>query len=95
MATGSTFPAWIRHSGAGLELAGATAGLALAGYWVDGKFGTRPWGLLVGVFIGIVGGLYNLVRASLAASREAQQEDAGAAAADSAREAAVKDRAGT
>ncbi len=74
MAPEGKFPAWIRHSGAGLELAGATAGLALAGYWLDGKFGTRPWGLLVGVFIGIVGGLYNLVKASIQAQKDAEQE---------------------
>ena len=80
MAASPTFPSWIRHSGAGLELAGATAGLALSGYWVDGKFGTRPWGLLVGVFIGIVGGLYNLVRDSMLAAREAQREDASSGA---------------
>ena len=76
MAPVARFPSWIRHSGAGLELAGATAGLVLGGFWVDGKFGTRPWGLLVGVFIGIVGGLYNLVRDSMLAAREAQREDA-------------------
>ena len=70
------FPAWIRYSGVGLELAGATAALALVGYWVDGKFGTSPWGILIGVFIGIVGGLYNMVKESLAAVREAQKEDA-------------------
>src|SRR5215510_14070205 len=70
------FPGWVRYSGIGLELAGATAGLALVGYWIDGKFGTSPWGILIGVVIGIVGGLYNLVKESLAAVREAQQEDA-------------------
>jgi len=69
------FPAWVRYSGVGLELAGATAGLALVGYWVDGKFGTSPWGILIGVVIGIVGGLYNLVKESLAAAREAQLDD--------------------
>lgn len=74
MKPAAKFPVWIRHSGAGLELAGATAGLALAGYWLDGKFGTRPWGLLVGVFIGIVGGLYNLVKASIQAQKDAEQE---------------------
>src|SRR5262252_9640358 len=70
------FPGWVRYSGIGLELAGATAGLALVGYWIDGKFGTSPWGILIGVVIGIVGGLYNLVKESLAAAREAQQDDA-------------------
>jgi F0F1-type ATP synthase assembly protein I len=72
------FPGWIRYSGVGLELAGATAGLAVLGYWIDRRLGTSPWGILVGVFIGIVGGLYNLVKESLAAVREAETEDARA-----------------
>ena len=69
------FPGWVRYSGVGLELAGATAGLALIGYWVDGRFGTRPWGIVIGAIIGLVGGLYNLVRESLAAVREGQADD--------------------
>ena len=69
-------PGWIRYSGAGLELAGATAGLALIGHWIDGKFGTSPWGILGGVFMGIGGGLYNLVKQSLTAVREARDDDA-------------------
>jgi len=73
--TSRRYPGWVRYSGVGLELAGATAGLALIGYWVDGRFGTRPWGTLVGVVIGLVGGLYNLVRESLDAVREAKAED--------------------
>jgi ATP synthase protein I len=75
MADDRRFPGWVRHSGVGLELAGATAGLALVGYWLDGRFGTRPWGTLIGVVIGLVGGLYNLVRESLEAAREAKAED--------------------
>jgi len=73
--TDSRFPGWVRYSGVGLELAGATAGLALVGYWIDGKFGTSPWGILGGVIIGIVGGLYNMVKESLAAVREAKSDD--------------------
>jgi F0F1-type ATP synthase assembly protein I len=69
------FPGWVRYSGVGLELAGATAGLALVGYWIDGKYGTAPWGILGGVIIGIVGGLYNMVRESLNAVREAKDDD--------------------
>ena len=68
------FPGWVKYSGVGLELAGATAGLALVGYWIDRKFGTAPWAILAGVVIGIVGGLYNLVKESLAAMREAGRE---------------------
>jgi F0F1-type ATP synthase assembly protein I len=69
------FPSWVKYSGAGLELAGATAGLALIGYWIDRRFGTTPWAILAGVVIGIVGGLYNLVKTSMAAMREAGKDD--------------------
>ena len=75
MSADRRFPSWVRHSGVGLELAGATAGLAFVGYWIDGRFGTQPWGILGGVVIGLAGGLYNLVRESLLASREAKAED--------------------
>ena len=70
------FPGWVRYSGVGLELAGATAGLALLGYWIDGKYGTTPWALLGGVALGIVGGLYNLIKQSMAAIHEAESDDA-------------------
>ena len=72
------FPDWVRHSGVGLELAGAVAGFALLGYWVDRHYGTQPWGLVTGFVLGIVGGLYNFVREALQATREAKQEDTAA-----------------
>ena len=75
MAADRRFPGWVRYSGVGLELAGATAGLALVGYWIDSHYATAPWGILGGVAIGIVGGLYNMIRESLAAVREARGED--------------------
>jgi ATP synthase protein I len=75
MSADSRFPGWVRHSGVGLELAGALAGFALIGYWIDRWYGTEPWGLLIGVILGLVGGLYNLVRQSLQAVREARTED--------------------
>ena len=75
MGTDRRFPGWVRYSGVGLELAGAMAGLAFVGYWVDKRFGTTPWGILGGVVIGLAGGLYNLVRESLEAVREAKVDD--------------------
>ena len=75
MSADQRFPGWIRYSGVGLELAGAMAGLALVGYWIDKWLGTAPWGILGGVILGLVGGLYNMVRESLEAVREGQAED--------------------
>jgi ATP synthase protein I len=79
MSADSRFPGWIRHSGVGLEMAGAIAGFALVGYWIDRWYGTDPWALVVGVILGLVGGLYNLVKQSLQAVREARVEDEAAA----------------
>jgi ATP synthase protein I len=93
MSADSRFPGWVRYSGVGLELAGATAGLALLGYWIDGRFGTQPWGILGGVVIGLVGGLYNLVRESLEAARDAKAEDQ--LASDEARESKGRGGNGT
>jgi ATP synthase protein I len=73
MPAGRRFPGWVRHSGLGLQLAGGVAGFALIGYWIDRQYGSRPWGLIVGVVLGIVGGLYNLVKEALQATREAAE----------------------
>lgn len=55
----------------GFELVGAIAGLTLVGYWWDRHFETGPWGLIVGIALGLIGGMYNLIRQSLIASKAA------------------------
>jgi len=52
----------MRLAGAGVELAATLAGACLLGFWIDRHLGCEPWGLLVCAGIGIVGGLYNLIR---------------------------------
>jgi F0F1-type ATP synthase assembly protein I len=65
----------VRLAGLGLELAGAVAGFTLIGWWVDRRFETSPWGVIIGVVLGLVGGMYNLIRSSLAASREVAERE--------------------
>lgn len=60
---------WARLAGMGFELVAAVGGLTLVGYWWDRHFGTAPKGLLVGAVLGLIGGMYNLIRQSLLATR--------------------------
>ena len=62
---------WMKLSGLGIELAAAVGGLTLAGWWWDRHFGTEPWGFWIGLTIGMVGGMYNLIRRAMAAGRNA------------------------
>ena len=67
---------WIRYSGLGIEFAAAVVGFTLVGCWVDYHFQCRPWGVVVGVLLGLIGGFYNLIRQSLAAVREVERRSA-------------------
>jgi F0F1-type ATP synthase assembly protein I len=58
----------------GIEFAAVIAGFGLLGYWIDAHYQTSPWGLLVGVGLGLVGGMYNLIRESLAAFKRLDEE---------------------
>ncbi len=64
-------PGWTRFANMGFELAAAIGGFALLGYWIGGHYGNARMGVLIGAVLGIVGGMYNLLRVSLIAFREA------------------------
>lgn len=51
-----------RGLGAGLTLAVSVGLFAYAGLWLDARFGTKPWLLLLCVGCGIVGGILHLIR---------------------------------
>jgi len=55
----------MRLAGTGVELAAAVAGGCLLGYWIDRHFKTSPWGLIICALLGIVGGLYNMIRQAM------------------------------
>ncbi|UCE60377.1 MAG: AtpZ/AtpI family protein [Phycisphaerales bacterium] len=68
-------PAWVRHYGLGIEFAAAVAGFGLVGYWIDRRWNSDPWGVVVGAVLGLIGATYNLVRGSTKAFKEAADED--------------------
>jgi F0F1-type ATP synthase assembly protein I len=57
----SVFDDYSRYAGVGLQFAATLAVFALLGWWGDGKLGTSPWLLLIGVFAGFGLGFYSLV----------------------------------
>ncbi|HVT60140.1 MAG TPA: AtpZ/AtpI family protein [Thermoanaerobaculia bacterium] len=51
-----------RAYGIGFELVCAVAGFTVIGFWIDRHFNSRPWGTLIGLALGCIGGFYNLLR---------------------------------
>lgn len=68
-------PTWVRYSSIGIEFAAAVAGLSFFGLWIDRRYGCEPWGTMIGAGVGVVGGTYNLIRASMAAFKEIEQSE--------------------
>lgn len=63
------------HTTAGLQY-GITIIICLfIGRWVDGRTGTRPLFLIVGIFLGAVAGFYNLYRSLVQQERERKGSD--------------------
>ena len=62
-------------SGLGVELVGAVGGFTLIGWLWDRYHETSPWGVVLGSVLGLVGGMYNLIRQALNASKEAGIKD--------------------
>jgi len=53
----------------GLEIgAGAFLG-ALLGIWIDRKWHTAPWGVLIGMLLGIGSGMYLLIKEAIKANK--------------------------
>jgi ATP synthase protein I len=55
-------PGAMQYAGLGVTFAAAIVLSTLLGNWVDGKLGTAPWGVMVGVFAGFGMGIAWLFR---------------------------------
>lgn len=54
-----------RGTALGVELAASIVGFTLVGLWIDHTYDTGPWGTLICVVLGTVGGFYNFLRDAL------------------------------
>jgi len=55
-------PNWGSMSGIGLQVAVGVGLGVLIGLWLDRKFDWSPWGMLIGLALGLAGGLYSMFR---------------------------------
>ena len=63
----------VRFLGLGIEFAVTIVGLSLAGLWLDRRFGFGPWGVISGLFAGLIVATYHLIRTVTAAARDEEE----------------------
>jgi ATP synthase protein I len=53
---------WGKGLNFGLEIAAGIGLGTLIGFWLDKRFGSKPWCLLVGLLLGCASGMYLLLK---------------------------------
>ena len=82
-------PSLWRLASLGLDLAVAVGGFTLLGWFADRHWQVFPRYTVVGAVLGLIGGMYNLIRQALNASRDAAQ---GKGSGDAGRDDEGRDR---
>lgn len=59
---------------AGIQLAASVVLMLFVGRWLDAKFGTTPWLMIVGIFFGLGAGLYQFIRTVGAVGRQEAED---------------------
>lgn len=67
---GKQSPSPASFAGAGAQFVVAILLFLYIGKWLDARFGTSPWLLMTGVFVGAAGGFYSFYHRIMAASRD-------------------------
>lgn len=65
----------LRYSAVGLEMGVAVAVGYGAGWWLDGRFGTKPYLAFIGLLFGIAAGFLTLVRVGRELNRLSEEDD--------------------
>ena len=66
---GAHGPSPASFAGAGVQFVLSILLFLYLGKWLDAKFGTAPWLLMAGVFVGAAGGFYSFYAKIMASSR--------------------------
>ena len=61
---------WYAIAGTGIEFVTAIGAFLLLGWWLDRKWNSFPWLMIVGAAVGFAAGLYLLIRAARNAFRD-------------------------
>lgn len=67
-------PGAAEFMGIGFQFVAAILIFLYAGRWLDGKLGTSPWLLILGVFVGFGAALYSMVRRLNPANRGGRRD---------------------
>ena len=67
---GRQLNALARLASVGIEFSISTVIGLLGGKWVDGKLGTQPWLMLLGLVLGVTAGMRSLLRTVRRANQE-------------------------
>ncbi|HKV52928.1 MAG TPA: AtpZ/AtpI family protein [Gemmatimonadaceae bacterium] len=62
-------------AGSGIQFVITILLFVYVGRWLDGKFGTSPWLLVLGAFVGAAAGFYSMYRALMAATKRSDSGD--------------------
>ena len=63
-------PSPLAYMGLGIELVAPILLGVFVGRWLDGRWGTKPWLLVVGAVLGLVLGFYSFLRSVLPAGKD-------------------------
>ncbi len=74
------------YMGLGFQLAAAMVAFGFLGRWLDGKFGTDPWLMVVGLLRGATGGMISVIRTSLRSSAQGRARSGPASSGSPSRE---------
>tara|TARA_B100000614_G_C14562695_1_gene497748 strand:+ start:5116 stop:5313 length:198 start_codon:yes stop_codon:yes gene_type:complete len=53
---------WLKFSGIGIEMAVTVIIFLYLGKWLGSKFNHEQIGILIGIFLGLFGSIYNLIK---------------------------------